>query len=395
LDFEPAQEIAMEDLDLLSDVADTFSSELNDKHGGAANDDTASTATVPCDIGLATGKDSPGGKELCQQQPVIAAYGLSDNRDDAVCEMGVSSRGNAPPGTGSAGAVPPLAKATKALSPAAALDFISSGRHLTADAAPSEFSSGPTGTDADTESRESRCLKAGETVDLTPRLVERLEPADVKRLAVDETLEAARRSATFLGEVRYVMQTSTDVAREMKSLEKGTGLTSTHARQHVASGEPAFDVDVDGTPVRFAADAARKVMAANDVEAIVRFVPRRGHFDDYVVLVVRSNGIGVSDGVTSGGRHEIRFTNLMDWHRAVLMILRCEGHEFDLQLTEAISTRTLDPRPALVTNPGDWGVLLRKAIEVLNRIAAGGEPGQEAEQDLLPEQGPGGGPQAA
>ncbi|MCV2356532.1 hypothetical protein LNV09_20520 [Paucibacter sp. B2R-40] len=200
----------------------------------------------------------------------------------------------------------------------------------------------------------------------TMREVEPLAPMDAKRLKVDQALNCIEASASMSAQVAEILATSSNLAGDIRDLERRTGLLSAPARYFIASRQQELIVEVDGYQVPFVVPPVRNEVASRDVVQIqVRLVPTRAESDVLRVDVLEAKGAGVLGGVTTLGVHDVRYTSLDDFRRGILLILRGAGQQVGLGVREAISTTRLQHNPALVVDPGDWLALKQLAIEAL------------------------------
>lgn len=367
----------------LTSALDTLSHELGQVHGHAANDDVAGTGSADRSCqreGEPGSPDSAGrsGGMVPRQaaQPSDVPTGAPGSDGAGVVAEARDSQGPAEKPSAPAAVRhdigPSLGDALAYL--VSDLDSPDSGG--TDDAPEPQGEADPAGVEESELASADDASARQVALPVTSRTVDRLEPGAPEQLPVAEALEGVRRSADFVREVQDVMQLSTDVVQDMKKLEDATGLKSGPTRYFIAAREPAFSPVVDGTPVQFAADAVRtNVGDDQEIVAVLRLVRPRGHFDDFKARIVSAEGTGVPDGVTTLGRHDIRFADLLDYQRGVLLILRGAGHEFHVSLKEKISTGTLERRPALVTRLDAWDELRARAIEMLQAVGSPGGGG--------------------
>ena len=216
------------------------------------------------------------------------------------------------------------------------------------------------------------------------REIELLEPAEAKRLKVDQALNCIEASASMSTQVAEILATSSNLVGDIRDLERRTGLLSAPSRSFIASRQGELVVEVDGYRVLFAAPPVRNEVAGQDVVQIqVRMVPTRSENDVLRVDVLEANGAGVHGGVATLGAHDVRYTRLDDFRRAILLILRGAGLPFALSVKETISTTRLVRNPALVVDPGDWLALKQLAIEALViAVMPAGRPDGEGHDEV-------------
>lgn len=192
---------------------------------------------------------------------------------------------------------------------------------------------------------------------------------DEEQKAVDETVAAVGNSARLLDRVAEAMGTSTNLAAELRNMERKEGVDTQPARRFIYLKQEAFVVDVEDEQIPFKSHAVRTAVAdVEPVSVVMTLVESRS---DSVVargLINVTQGGSASAGVRSGGTHEFRFVHLEGWQKTVLEAARWLKLPIRLVAVEAISTCSLDQRPADVHQVHNWLELLEKTFIELGRI---------------------------
>jgi hypothetical protein len=200
------------------------------------------------------------------------------------------------------------------------------------------------------------------------KLARRLARDAAVQAAIDLTTKGARAAADLLGVVAVTMSTSQNARRELKHLELRTGVDTRPARQFLSHRSGPFNAIVDMTPILFDGDMVRSSQQLGvPVRVKVRLVPNvsASGFERCEVLEVpRDRPL---EGITSGGRKDLRFANLEPWQRVVMAGARERGVEFWLQAVNRIGTCSLEYRPADVVELENWRELYAATMAVLQQ----------------------------
>ena len=192
---------------------------------------------------------------------------------------------------------------------------------------------------------------------------------DDEQKAVDETAAAVGNSARLLDRVAEAMGTSTNLAVELRNMERKEGVDTQPARRFIYLKQEEFVVDVEDEHILFKSHVVRTAVAdVEPVSVVMTLVESRS---DSVVargLINVTQGGSTSAGVRSGGTHEFRFVHLEGWQKTVLEAARWLKLPIRLKAVETISTCSLEQRPVDVHQVHNWLELLENTYIELGRI---------------------------
>ena len=194
---------------------------------------------------------------------------------------------------------------------------------------------------------------------------------DAEQQAIDETVAAIQNSSRIVDRVAEAMASlpSSQLATEIKRLEKKEGVDTKPARSFIYLKQEGFVVDVDDEAIQFRAHVVRTAVAnAETCEVVMTRVQPRSESTLVRGLVHETNGDGRYGGVQSGGAHEFRFVGLEGWQKVVLESACWLQLPIRLAAVETVSTCTLAYRPNDVHQVHNWIELLEDTFMTLRKI---------------------------
>ena len=198
------------------------------------------------------------------------------------------------------------------------------------------------------------------------------QEAEAQQEAVDRTVDGVQANSELVARVAETMSTAQDSARELHHLESKEGVDTGPARRYIQKREGDFFVNIESTCIPFRSAPVRSSQQVGGaLSVIAKLVQQTSTASIERCHILEVMGGQVMDGLTVGGRKEMRFADLQPWQRLALVAAREFDVPVQLHAVNRIGTCSLEFRPADVVKVDNWRGMVAAGLKGLRGARAG------------------------